>query len=116
MLRRGIAFGPELTEAEAMSGHSSHDRGLLFLAYVTSLENQFEFVQQAWVDTGDFSQPGSGIDTIIGSTKLPHVFLGAAPGSKDPDQKPTLRFPFFVEMQGGDYFFAPSLSALRGLG
>ena len=98
-----------------MSGHSSHDRGLLFLAYVTSLENQFEFVQQAWVDTGDFSQPGSGIDTIIGSTKLPHVFLGAAPGSSDPDQKPTLRFPFFVEMQGGDYFFAPSLSALRGL-
>ena len=118
MLRRGIAFGPELTEEEALSGQSKagHDRGLLFMCYVTSLENQFEFVQQQWVDTADFSQPGSGIDPIIGSTKIkPHPFLGAAPITRDPDRKPSLSFPAFVEMQGGEYFFAPSIPALRGL-
>ena len=115
MLRRGITFGPELTEEEALSERSRHDRGLLFLCYVTSLENQFEFVQQRWVDGSDFSQPGSGIDTIIGSTKVKHQFLGAAPVSKDPDRKPQLEFPAFVEMQGGGYFFAPSITALRSL-
>jgi Dyp-type peroxidase family len=117
MLRRGITFGPELTEAEALSGHSdpNHDRGLLFLCYVTSLENQFEFVQQKWVDAGGFSQPGSGIDPIIGAATIPHPFLGAAPLSKDPDRKPRLNFESFVEMQGGGYFFAPSITALRGL-
>jgi Dyp-type peroxidase family len=117
MLRRGITFGPELTEEEALSGHSktAHDRGLLFLCYVTSLENQFEFVQQKWVDSDDFSQPKAGTDPIIGSTRQPHPFMGAAPVTKDPDRKPQLRFPAFVEMQGGEYFFAPSITALRGL-
>jgi len=118
MLRRGIAFGPELTEEEAAAGHSDPDstRGLLFKCYVTSLEDQFEFVQQAWVDSADFSQPGAGPDAIIGQPAgVPAAFLGAAPTSKDPAKKPTLTFPRFVEMQGGEYFFAPSIPALRGL-
>lgn len=118
MLRRGIAFGPELTQEEALSGRSKagYDRGLLFMCYVTSLENQFEFVQEKWVDSNDFSQPKSGTDPIIGSTRQPHPFLGAAPVTKDPDRKPQLNFPAFVEMQGGGYFFAPSIPALRSLG
>jgi Dyp-type peroxidase family len=118
MMRRGIAFGPELTEHEAETGRSdmAHARGLLFKCYVTSLEDQFEFVQQAWVNSADFSQPGSGIDAIIGqSTVEPAPFLGAAPTSKETARKPQLSFSRFVSMQGGEYFFAPSLSAMRGL-
>jgi deferrochelatase/peroxidase EfeB len=118
MLRRGIAFGPELTEQEAKAARSDphRPRGLLFKCYVTSLEDQFEFVQQAWVNNGDFSQPGSGIDAIIGqSPEDPAPWLGAAPFSKDKTKKPQLSFRRFVIMDGGAYFFTPSISAVQSL-
>lgn len=115
MLRRGIAYGPELSEAEALAGKSdpTKERGLMFLCYVTSIENQFEFVQQNWVDTGDFSQVDSGIDPIIGQTKQ-RPFLGAAPISQDSSNKPMFTgFLPWVTMQGGAYLFAPSLSQMK---
>jgi Dyp-type peroxidase family len=118
MLRRGIAFGPELTEKEAMAQKSdpAQPRGLLFKCYVTSLEDQFEFVQQKWVNNANFSQPGSGVDPIIGQAAVqPAPFLGAAPFSKNEAKKPKLSMNRFVNMDGGEYFFAPSLPAVKGL-
>lgn len=119
MLRRGIAFGPEVTEQEAMDGQSRQDeltRGLLFKCYVTSIEDQFEFVQQSWCNNIDFSQLNSGIDPIIGQTPAATVrpFIGAAPNTEDPANKPQIpNLGLFVELQGGAYFFAPSISAIR---
>jgi Dyp-type peroxidase family len=119
MLRRGIAFGPEVTEAEALAGVSQqggNTRGLLFVCYVTSLENQFEFVQQSLCNNVDFSQPNSGIDPIIGQTPAGALrpFLGAAPKTEAAANKPQIpNLGLFVEMQGGAYFFAPSISAIR---
>lgn len=121
MLRRGIAFGPELTEHEALEGqsrHGDHTRGLLFKCYVTSIEDQFEFVQQSWCNNVDFSQPGSGIDPIIGQTPAgaARPFLDAAPSTKDPANKRQIpNLNLFVELQGGAYFFAPSIPAIRNL-
>lgn len=117
MLRRGIAFGPELTEREARTGKSvsEHTRGLLFKCYVTSIPDQFEFVQQSWVDADDFSQVGAGIDPIIGQGPQPKPWLGAAPFSKNASDKPSFQFHDFVQMQGGAYFFAPSITAIRDL-
>jgi Dyp-type peroxidase family len=118
MLRRGIAFGPELSEREALTGCSDPEyaRGLLFKCYVTSLEDQFEFVQQQWVNSEGFSQGGSGVDPIIGqSTNGSAPFLGGAPFSNDASKKPQLSMGHFVAMEGGEYFFAPSISAVAGL-
>lgn len=115
MMRRGIAFGPELTEKEALSGATHLERGLLFKCYVTSLAEQFEFVQQKWVDNSDFSQPGSGTDAIIGQpADVARPFLGAAP-SDNPANKPTVQLKTFVRMEGGAYFFAPSITAMQTL-
>jgi len=118
MMRRGIAFGPELTEAEAMAGRSdpAKARGLLFKCYVTSLESQFEFVQQQWVNAADFSQGGAGADPLIGQSATGSVsFLGGAPHSKDSSKKPQLSVGQFVTMEGGEFFFAPSIAAVRSL-
>ena len=118
MLRRGIAFGPELTEHEALSGHSSDDkkRGLLFKCYVTSIEDQFEFVQKTWCNNGNFVQPESGIDPIIGqSPNASNPFLGAVPTSNNAADKPSVNLRSFVHLEGGEYFFAPSLSAIKSL-
>ena len=112
-MRRGIAFGPEVTEEEAMSGKSGDAfRGLLFKCYVTSLENQFEFVQHSWCNEKDFSQNTSGIDPIIGQTPsgTARPFLGAAPHTGDASNKPLIpNLGLFVELHGGAYFFAPSI-------
>jgi Dyp-type peroxidase family len=119
MLRRGIAFGPEVTEDEALNQTSvggSHTRGLLFKCYVTSIKEQFEFVQSHWVNNENFSQPGSGIDAIIGqSSAASRLWLGAAPLSQNPTDKPTLHLHGFVHLEGGEYFFAPSIPALQAL-
>ena len=118
MMRRGIAFGDELTEGEARAGVSDPDyaRGLLFKCYVTSLEDQFEFVQQQWVNADGFSQELSGVDPIIGqSPNGAAPFLGAAPFSKDKTKKPQLSMGHFVAMEGGEYFFAPSIEAIAQL-
>ena len=83
---------------------------------MTSLEDQFEFVQRAWINNPDFVQPGSGVDALIGDLDDgAQPFLGAAPRSKDPARKPQLSFDRFIEMQGGAYFFAPSISAMQTL-
>ncbi len=119
MLRRGITFGPEVSEAEALAGQSAggaKTRGLLFKCYVTSIEDQFEFVQQSWCNNVDFSQLGSGIDPIIGQTAPAEArpFLGAAPVTEQSANKPQIaNLGLFVEMQGGAYFFAPSIPAIR---
>jgi Dyp-type peroxidase family len=119
MLRRGIAFGPEVSEQEALDERSAGGdkaRGLLFKCYVTSLENQFEFVQQSWCNNGGFSQAESGIDPIIGqSPDALRFFAGAAPLSQKSGDKPQLELAGFVHLDGGAYFFAPSIKALKDL-
>jgi len=119
MLRRGIQFGPELTAAEKKENRTIEKRGLLFKCYITSIEDQFEFVQRSWANNPNFSQPKtalherSGIDAIIGQ----------APGGGEREllgaglehDKPQMSFKPWVTMTGGGYFFAPSLDFLRSV-
>ena len=46
IMRRGIQFGPEMSEAEKESGKTMHSRGLLFNCYQSSIENGFQFLQK----------------------------------------------------------------------
>jgi Dyp-type peroxidase family len=116
MMRRGIAFGPELTAAEALSGTTTEERGLLFACYVTSLFDQFEFVQKFWVNNENFVQPNAGVDAIIGQSlavdqSLP--FTAGMPFDGTTGEKPQLALNRFVHMEGGEYFFAPSIPTIR---
>lgn len=115
LLRRGIAFGAPY-DAGAPSGSSQagnatfpQDRGLLFLCYQRSLEDQFEFVQRLWVNSPNFPQPGDGQDPIIAQAADPRAFR--APGLGQTE----LSLPQFVTTTGGEYFFSPSISALEKL-
>ncbi|MDN7177219.1 hypothetical protein M0D69_04175 [Caballeronia sp. SEWSISQ10-4 2] len=119
MRERGIAFGPELTESEALNETSAggdKTRRLLFKCYVTSIEDQFEFVQKSWCNNGAFSQTESGIDPIIGqSADVLRFFAGSAPVSNKTADKLQLDLRSFVQLEGGEYFFAPSISATASL-
>jgi len=115
LLRRGIPYGepydPGAQTGSPQAGNTAFpdDRGLLFLCYQRSIEDQFELVQRIWVDSPNFPQPSDGEDAIISQAKEPRTFT--APGLKTSP----LSITQFVTTTGGEYFFSPSLSALAKL-
>jgi Dyp-type peroxidase family len=118
MLRRGIPFGTRTDNPNDRTidptARPTGGVGLLFMSYQSHLAFQFEFMQQSWANNKDFSEQGTGIDPIIGQGTAP---AQAWPNPIDPVQPAaSLSFAHFVTMKGGEYFFAPSLTTLRGLG
>lgn len=108
ILRRGIPYGPEVQPTETPYGTEpvpdERDRGLLFICYQSSITRGFEFIQRSWVNKPDFPDEGSGQDPIISQSSAPTFPVPTNP------QFATQRW---VTTTGGDYFFAPSISAMR---
>jgi Dyp-type peroxidase family len=100
ILRRGIPFGAasdstpnypirDVRDERPEDTELTSGRGLLFLAYQTSIVEQFEFITQTWVNNPDFKEPkgppptdpptplgdikdqGGGHDPIIGQNNTP---------------------------------------------
>lgn len=71
LMRRGIPFGNPFDDNPAGK------RGLVFNCYVTSIENQFEFVQQSWANNPTFSGGGgpTGPYPVIGTDGKVNVAL-----------------------------------------
>lgn len=112
LIRRGLPYGgiDELPSDKA-------EQGIIFMSIGASIERQFEFVQQQWVNYSNDFKLGNDKDPLIGSHdgKLTdkHI-IQSIPGN--PDNKPPFfctEMPRFVETRGGDYFFIPSITALR---
>lgn len=112
IMRRGIAFGPEVTIREKESGRTDRDRGLLFVCYQTSINKGFAFQQKSWSNNPNFPPEATpqvpGLDPIVGQGNIIKL-SGVHPD--DPGQEAVL--PKFVVPKGGEYFFSPSLEALR---
>lgn len=60
----------------------------------------------------------TGLDPLIGQGKSEGSRDYAWPDNHNvaPTQTTTLAFPQLVTMKGGEYFFAPSLAALKSFG
>jgi len=116
LLRRGIPYGAPSPSSPNAPLQDSVDRGLLFLAYQTSIEEQFEFVQKQ-ANNPDFKERGAGYDPIIGqngrSKKRERQFTLFVKGRKEPVIVPINRE--WVIPTGGGYFFSPSIRALHML-
>jgi Dyp-type peroxidase family len=126
ILRRGLPYGasPEGTSDE-------DDHGIVMLIVCANLGRQFEFVQQQWVNYGLDARAGNDTCPIVGNhsqgalTKDPEARRKNGPAAKyvipaNPDKghPPYVsdNLPQFVETRGGEYFFVPSLTALRMIG
>jgi Dyp-type peroxidase family len=148
LLRRGIPFGKPLATQggcpmrsfTSLAGllnlyrsliHSlanlttseMNDRGLVFLAYQTSITRQFEFVSNAWVNNPGFpgnpdGQPpeDSGHDPILGQNPDGVSRDRSFTIQMKDGQNVKLDLPKdWIIPTGGGYFFTPSISALKYL-
>lgn len=107
LLRRGIPF--------RRIRPGSEERGLLFLAYQTSIERQFEFVTRAWLNNPHVRHLDDGYDPIAGQAPkgADRPFSIAFRREDGSVGRVELSLPAdLVVPTGGAYFFVPSISAL----
>lgn len=111
MMRRGLPYGG-VDESKSDAG----EQGIIFMAVVASLERQFEFVQQQWVNYANDFKLGNDKDPLIGAHEglLSDKHIIQTNGEVKPPFF-CAQLPRFVETRGGDYFFIPSITALRML-
>jgi Dyp-type peroxidase family len=110
IIRRGVPFGPPFNPAN--EHNDNVDRGLFFVAYMASIENQFEFLMSAWVNNASFPfDVPQGPDAVIGQPFPPSACTIQRTG------KPPLQHTFqqVVDTTGTLYAFVPSLAALNQL-
>ncbi len=104
ILRRGRKYGSTISVPPKEDGQ---DRGLLFVALNTDLTRQFEFIQQTWLLNSNFAFLYDETDPLIGPK-------GTMTIPEDPLRR-IVQVESFVQMAGGEYFFLPSMPALRYL-
>jgi Dyp-type peroxidase family len=111
IIRRGIPYGPYTPDDQPVRDDGDH--GIIFLALNASPFRQFEFVQQQWMQYGNDFHQGGDKDPIAGNNGGAGRMMIQGNGSTSNPPYLCSGLPTFVETRGGDYFFLPSLTALR---
>ncbi|KAB8217587.1 hypothetical protein BDV33DRAFT_137433 [Aspergillus novoparasiticus] len=124
ILRRGITFGPELTAEEIRRGVTLENRGMYFVCYQSLIRDGFNFLMTRWASNSSFPEyktktfpDGPGMDPFINQrlrTDHPEGHISLYDGS-NPNKtvKLDLGLSPWVDQKGGEYFFTPSIRALR---
>lgn len=109
--RRGLPYGPYVPPDQPVADNQEH--GVIFMVLNANLFRQFEFVQQQWIEYGNDARQGNDKDMLLGNHGSHEKFV--VQGTEDPNNPPFIcgGLPNFVELRGGDYFFVPSMTALR---
>lgn len=112
LLRRGLPYGDVRDRSRDDGNH-----GIIIMMINADINRQFEFVQQQWVNYGNDFKAGNDKDIILGNHSTDPECPSKAVIQVDPDGDEAPYFlskiPRLVETRGGDYFFVPSLTALR---
>ena len=88
------------------------DRGLFFIFISARAYDTIEFLQQEWINRGNFIDLGTERDPIVALHEEPGTFT-------IPQEQARRRVngvTTFNRLMGGEYLFMPSLTALRWIG
>jgi Dyp-type peroxidase family len=106
LIRRGMPYGQPLPDA---AGDDGLDRGLVGIFLNADIERQYEFVQREWLNAPSFDGLWNETDPILGPAGRDFTW------QRRPVPRRCAGLPRFVTVRGGEYFFVPSISALRFL-
>jgi Dyp-type peroxidase family len=123
IMRRGRAYGePFCPDAQPTSylkalgaADPNPSRGLHFLCFNASIEQQFEFVQRQWCDNPKLAGAVNGADPLIGDHR---PIAGEPPTFSIQRETTAERVPIpkrFVRTRGGAYLLMPTLGAIASL-
>ncbi|WP_295393098.1 hypothetical protein [uncultured Thiodictyon sp.] len=112
ILRRGLPYG-EVKDPTRDDGN----HGIIIMILNVDINRQFEFVQQQWINYGNDFKAANDKEILLGNHSADERFASKAVIQVDPngDDPPYFlsKIPRLVETRGGDYFFVPSMTALR---
>lgn len=122
-VRRGIPYDQAVLRPDGTRDPATRERGLLFMAYMADIAEQFELMQIKWFGLTTFPDPSaldiassrSALDPLVGPAtlaaklKCPVTWGDAATGRKAFD------FQRFVTARGGEYFLTPPIGLLKNL-
>lgn len=117
--RDALGYDGELTHRHrivrrGIPWRTTRESGLHFVAVNARIDDQFEFIQRQWLNSGTAFRLGSDdVDLVAGAwpprrTTAPFVIQGPEPVTVDAPRP-------FVELRGGDYFLLPGMEGLRTL-
>jgi Dyp-type peroxidase family len=112
IIRRGTTYGPPYTATAVSEADDRVPRGAYFLFISAKAMATLEFLQQEWVNDGNFVRLGEERDPIIGLQDEDAIYTVP----REPVRHRIHGIETFNVLRGGEYFFMPSLSALRWLG
>jgi len=112
LIRRGTTYGPPYDPNALSEEADDVPRGAYFLFISAKAMATIEFLQQEWVNDGNFIGSGRERDPIIGRQEDGATFTIPT----DPVRRRIHGIETFNVLRGGEYFFMPSLSALRWIG
>ena len=112
IIRRSTTYGAPYDPNAISEQDDKTARGLYFIFISAKAMATMEFLQQEWINNGNFMS--------LGDERDPNVGLQEEGATFTTPQAPVRRRIHGIEtfnvLRGGEYFFMPSLSALRWLG
>jgi Dyp-type peroxidase family len=109
IIRRSSTFGPKWTPEVTAEDDGKDERGIFFIFISARAYDTIEFLQQEWVNRGNFIDLGEERDPIVGLHEKPGTFTIPV----DPARRRVDGVTTFNRLRGGEYLFMPSLTALR---
>jgi Dyp-type peroxidase family len=111
IIRRSTTYGAPY-DPHALSERDDHvPRGLYFTFISAKAMATLEFLQREWINSGNFTGLGEERDPIVALQEPGATFTIP----KDPVRHRVHGIHTFNVLRGGEYFFMPSLSALKWL-
>ena len=111
IIRRSTTYGAPYDPDATSAQDDETARGLYFIFLSAKAMATLEFLQQEWINNGNFMNLGEERDPNVGLQEdgatftIPH----------EPVRRRIHGIETFNVLRGGEYFFMPSLSALRWL-
>jgi Dyp-type peroxidase family len=112
IIRRGRIYGPLWRPTPEQPQPDASRRGLYFMCLIASISDQFEFIQQAWVNNPSFRGLYGEVDPLVGAS---NTALRSFTVQAQPVRCRYSDLPGLTAVRGGAYFFMPAIRALKTL-